>query len=420
MKLLKIDELPWDKIPDKKRKVFLRVDFNVPLKNGKVLDDFRIQQSLPTIRHLLERKAVLIIGAHLGRPQGNPQAMAKYSLLPAAERLAELLEKEVFFSEEMEGYGLQRLITECKPGEGIVFLENLRFVAGEEANDAHFAEKLSELGLLYINDAFGACHRAHASVAALPDRLRTKAMGDLLARELEVLGSVLHSPSPQQMAILGGAKLEDKIQVMEALLKTCRKICVGGRMGLSFLAAQNYPLGGSRMDAASVQTAKRLLAEARRRQVEILTPLDGQLGKSLDATESRLSILTPDVKIEDDEFVLDIGPATLESWTASLEKADRVLWNGPMGVFENPLFAKGTLGLVDFLQSRRENIQTVAGGGETVAAITQRGALKDLWHVSTGGGAMLEFLEGRALPGVESLRLRDREIQQIWERDYGI
>lgn len=418
MRALSIDEIPWDKIPEKKRKVLLRVDYNVPLEKGKVLDDFRIRQTLPTIRHLLEKKAIVVLAAHLGRPTGEPSDKQKFSMIPVAERLAELLETEVFFSEEWSGYGLQKLISDTKSNQAVIFLENLRFQKEEEANDEHFALKFAEPYLIYVNDAFGACHRAHASVEAVPRRFRLRAMGDLLKKEIETLDAVLNAPSPNQMAVLGGAKLEDKIEVLEALFKSCKKIAVGGRMGLSFLAALNRPLGGSRMDEKSVQTARRLMAEARRRSIEILLPLDARLGKSLDATESRLSILSPEARIEEDEMILDIGPKTIESWTETLARADRILWNGPMGVFENPEFAKGTLALVDFLVSHKESIPAVCGGGETVAAITQRGALAELWHVSTGGGAMLEFLEGKTLPGIQALKLRDREIEDIREREY--
>ncbi|TVQ79899.1 MAG: phosphoglycerate kinase [Bradymonadales bacterium] len=417
MKLLKIEDLPWEKIPEKKRKVFLRVDYNVPLKDGRVLDDFRIQSSLPTIRKLQEMKAVIVIGSHLGRPQKEPKKKASLSLVPVAEHLATLLGQEVIFSEEIQGYALGKLISDAKAGEGIVFLENLRFHPEEEKNDPHFAEVLQNALPIYVNDAFGASHRAHASVQAQAEKTRLRAMGELLAREVSVLEKILREPSPHQMAVLGGAKIEDKIKVIESLLRTCRKIFIGGRMGLSFLAAQGLSLGGSRMEQESIQLAKRITADAKRRKVELFFPEDARLGESLESTTCRVTALNKKFYPTESEMILDIGPKTLESWTSELKKADRVLWNGPMGVFENPVFAEGTLGLVDFLIENREKIQAVLGGGETVAAAAQRGALGQLWHVSTGGGAMLEFLEGKALPGIEALKLRDREILQLQDLD---
>lgn len=415
MRALRLEELPWEKFDSKKRRVFCRVDFNVPIQKGQILDDYRIRQSLPTIRALLEKQAIVVLGSHLGRPQklSEGERKQKLSLLPVAEKLAELLGEEIWFSEESTGSGVRRLVQDAKPGKNVILLENLRFYPGEEQNEAVFAEKLFENCDIYINDAFGACHRAHASIHRVAERTICRAMGNLLAKEYEVLTDVLHSPQEPQAAILGGAKIEDKILVIEQLLKTCRKVFVGGRMGLSFLAAKGYETGATQFDEAAIQTAKRLLAQAKAKKVEFFFPVDGRLGRSLEDTDSQVLPLGEGRRVPGDLMILDIGPKTLAAWTRELESMKSVIWNGPMGVFENPVFAEGTLGLVDVLVERRESLQSVAGGGETVAAITQRGALEQLHHVSTGGGAMLEFLEGKNLPGLEVLKLREREISEI-------
>lgn len=415
MRFLGIDDIPWDRFGERQRRVFCRVDYNVPIKSGKILDDYRIRQTIPTIQKLLEKKAVVVLGAHRGRPQDLPEneRKDKLSLLPVAEKLAELLEKEVWFSEESTGSGVRKLIRDAKPGENIILLENLRFYGGEEKDDALFAEKLFENCDIYINDAFGACHRAHASIHAVAQRTKARAMGELLRKEHSVLTQVLKSPEKPQMAVLGGAKISDKIDVIEQLMKSCRKIFVGGRMGLSFLAAQGKSLGGSQLDSASIQTAKRLAAKAKANKVQFFYPLDGRTGKSLDAETAGLVDLETSVGLTETDLILDVGPKTIEAWKKELSSAKSVVWNGPMGVFENPAFSEGTLALVDFFVEKAEEIKTIAGGGETVAAITQREAREKLFHVSTGGGAMLEFIEGKELPGIEVLKLREREIEEI-------
>lgn len=417
MRILSIDDIPWDKFPvERKKRVFCRVDYNVPLKNGKVLDDYRIKQSLPTLKRLKEIGCVTILGAHLGRPQKVSEQKRKdeLSLLPIAEHLAELLGQEVVFCEDVVGSGVRKLVQDGRPGS-FVMIENLRFDAREEKDDAVFAEKLFENADVFINDAFGACHRAHASIHAVAKVAKFRAMGYLLKKEYESLHSVLEKPTPPQVAILGGAKLEDKIKVIEKLMKTSSAICLGGRMGLAFLAAEGISLGASQFDKESIQTAKRLMADAKKQSVQLLYPVDGKTGESLDAGSAETVDLSGGKSISEEKMVLDIGPQTLLHWRKVLDRAKSVIWNGPMGVFENPCFAEGTLQLVDYLVEKSGSIQTVAGGGETVAAVTQRGALEKLFHVSTGGGAMLEFLEGRELPGLEILKLREREIEEIRE-----
>jgi phosphoglycerate kinase len=414
MKPLRIDEIPWDKIPEKKRKVFVRVDYNVPLEGEKVLDDYRIRQSLPTIRYLLEQKAVVVLASHLGRPEKLSHEKRKsLSLLPIAERLAELLDHDVLFSEEVTGSGIRKLIIDGRGGKTIILRENLRFDSGEEKNDPVFAQKLFEECEVYVDDAFGAAHRAHASIHAVAQLARIKSMGLLLAREWEVLNSVLYEPVKPQVAVMGGAKIEDKIQIIEKLMPQCSDLFFGGRMGLIFLAAQDMDVGQSNIDKNSIQVAKRVMADAKSKGVRLHFPTDGRAAANRDQEQAELVKLGRDQRLPAGLSVFDVGPATIEAWRPFLSKAKTVVWNGPMGVFEKKPFSEGTYAMVDFLVEHRETIRAVTGGGETVAAIGNRDALSQLFHVSTGGGAMLEFLEGQELPGFEVLKLREREVQGI-------
>lgn len=414
MKILRCDEIPWEKLPEKKRRVFLRVDYNVPLDGEIVVDDYRIRQSIPTIKYLLEQKAVVVLASHLGRPEKLSQEKRKsLSLLPIAEKLSELLNHEVIFSEEVVGSGIRKLIIDGKPGKTIILRENLRFVSGEESNDMLFAEKLLQEIDVFVNDAFGAAHRAHASIHALASLLKIRSMGFLLAKEWEVLNSVLHAPDRPQVAVMGGAKIEDKIQVIEKLLPQCKALCFGGRMGLIFLAAQDISIGKSSIDKTSVQVAKRIMGEAKSKGVELVFPVDGWAASSMDDEKPKLVSLRAGEQIDPQLSVFDIGPESLKAWSRVLSGAKTILWNGPMGVFEKKAFSSGTFAIVDFLIAHKDKIRAITGGGETVAAIAQRGALADLFHVSTGGGAMLEFLEGKELPGFDILKLREREVAGI-------
>jgi phosphoglycerate kinase len=411
MKILSLDDLPWEDLPQKKRRVFLRADFNVPIQSGEVLDDFRIKQVIPTIENLLQRGAVVVIGTHLGRPQKlGLDKRSKLSLLPVAERLTQLMNRDLIFSEESLGSGVRKLIQDSKPGETVILLENLRFYEGEEANDSSFAEKLFENCDVYVNDAFGASHRAHASIDAITRYARLRAAGLLLSKEYQVLEQVLSSPKKPQMAVLGGAKIEDKIQVIERLIDSCSEIFIGGRMGLSFLAAKGVSLGATKLESSAIQMAKRILADAKKKSVQIHYPQDARVAQAIDSKDCRIKLID---QIDASEGVFDLGPQTMEIWKSHLKNAKSIVWNGPLGVFENPVFAHSTLELVDFLVEKNTDIQSVVGGGETVAAVTQREALEKLYHVSTGGGAMLELIEGRNLPGIEALKLRDREVAEL-------
>jgi phosphoglycerate kinase len=411
MRILSLNEIPWGDLPAKNRRVFLRADFNVPIRSGEVLDDFRIKQVIPTIEALLQWGAVVVIGSHLGRPQKlGLEKRSSLSLMPVAERLAQLLNRELIFSEESLGSGVRKLIQDAKPGEGVILLENLRFHEAEEANGLSFAEKLFENCDVYINDAFGASHRAHASIEGITRFARLRAAGLLLAREFQVLDQVLKLPKKPQMAVLGGAKIEDKIRVIERLVETCSDIFIGGRMGLSFLAAQGVFLGNTRLEASAIQMAKRVLAEAKKNSVNIHYPRDARVAESMDSVSCQIKAIE---NLGPNDGIFDLGPQTMETWISHLKKAKSILWNGPLGVFENPVFAQSTLDLVDFLVAENPGIQSVVGGGETVAAVAQRGALNKIYHVSTGGGAMLELMEGRELPGLEALKLRDREVLDL-------
>ncbi len=414
MKILRVDEINWGAIKTEKKVAFVRVDFNVPLKGGKVVDDFRIRQAIPTLEYLLKQNCLLVLAAHLGRPKGNDEeSRKKYSLLPVAEKLSELMNREVLLSEDLTGDGVRKLISDGRGGKTVILLENIRFSTNEEANDPLFAEELFKYCHVYVNDAFGASHRAHASIEAITHFAKVKAAGFLLSKEWDALNQVLHSPVQPQYAILGGAKIADKIQVIKNLILRSKKLFIGGRMGLTFLAAQGYQLGSTSIEEESLPVARRLMTEAKAQGVEMFFPIDGRAGKTIEDKEAQIISIERDKKTPDGLAFFDIGPKTLELWKKELSSAKSIVWNGPLGVFENPAFAEGTLQMVDYLMSVKDKIQTIAGGGETVAAITQKGGLTELYHVSTGGGAMLEFIEGKALPGFESLKLKDREVQAM-------
>jgi phosphoglycerate kinase len=391
------------------RRVLVRVDFNVPLikaKDGKpatVRDDTRIRETLPTLRTLRERGAKLVVCSHLGRPEGRGFE-AEYSLEPVGARLAELLGVEVKLADEVVGDGVTKLVADTRAGE-VVLLENLRFEPGETSNDPKLSAALAALGDAYVNDAFGASHRAHASVVGVPKLVGDKAAGRLLEAELRALSRLVEAPARPFVAIVGGAKVSDKLGVLVALVERLvagDTLVIGGAMANTFLAAQGRQLGASLMEADRFKDAERVLAKASARDVAVVLPTDLRVATSLDAREARVVGVVYD--LAPDERALDIGPGTAERCAEVIARAGMVLWNGPMGLFENPVFAGGTLAVARAVAECPGF--TVVGGGDSVAAVQQAGVADRIDHVSTGGGASLEFIEGKTLPGVAAL-MRD-------------
>jgi phosphoglycerate kinase len=387
-----------DLTPSGKR-VLVRVDFNVPLKDGAVSDDTRIVAALPTIRYLIEHRARVILMSHLGRPKGGPEP--KYSLGPVARRLAELLGMPVAFASDCIGPEAETKARAVGDGQ-VLLLENLRFHPEEEANDPGFAQKLAALGEIYVNDAFGTAHRAHASTEGVVRYLKPAVAGFLMQKELDYLGRALDQPARPFVAILGGAKISGKIDVITALLGKVDGLLIGGAMMFTFLKAQGRPTGKSLVEDDRLEMAKSLLEEARTRKVDLVLPVDCVASRAADGSAasrvSRLDDLTAD------EMGVDIGPDTVKLFETRLEGAKTVLWNGPMGIFEVPAFANGTLAMARTLaDATQRGAVTVVGGGDSAAAVQAAGLAERLTHISTGGGASLEFLEGKTLPGVAAL-----------------
>lgn len=378
------------------KKVIARCDFNVPQdENGNITDDKRIRASLETINYLLDHNAAVILCSHLGRPKG--EVNMKYSLAPVAKRLSELLGKKVKLAKDVVGEDAKKLAAEVKPGE-VVLLENVRFEKGETKNDAALAKAMADMADIYVNDAFGTAHRAHASTAGIADYLPA-VCGFLIKKEISIMGKALSDPARPFVAILGGAKVSDKIGVIENLIDKCDTIIIGGGMAYTFSAAQGGKIGGSLLEADWMDYSLEMLQKAKDKGVKLLLPVDTVCADKF-APDANSQVVKAG-EIPDGWKGLDIGPETVKLYCSAVADAGTVIWNGPMGVFEFPAFAKGTEAVAEAL-SKTDAI-TIIGGGDSAAAVQQLGYADKMTHISTGGGASLEFLEGKELPGVACL-----------------
>jgi phosphoglycerate kinase len=381
------------------KRVFIRVDFNVPLDGSTVTDDTRIRETLPTLRLAIERGARLVLASHLGRPKGkvNP----KYSLAPVAARLKDLLGKPVEFAADCVGAEAEAKSAALKNGD-VLLLENVRFHAEEEANDAAFSKQLAALcDGLFVCDAFGSAHRAHASVVGITQFVRQSAAGLLMEKELAYLGKAISNPERPFVAVLGGAKVSDKIEVVQNLMKLADAMLIGGAMAYTFLKSQGLPVGKSLVENDKLDLARTLLDEARQRNFRLLLPVDHVLAESPDSAVTKIA----DIAATPDGWMgLDIGPKSIELFSQEISKARTIVWNGPLGMFERPAFSQGTLAIARAVAAATaKGATSIIGGGDSVAAAEQSGVARQISHISTGGGASLEFLAGEKLPGVEAL-----------------
>ncbi|MEJ7802335.1 MAG: phosphoglycerate kinase [Candidatus Limnocylindria bacterium] len=388
------------------RRVFVRADLNVPLDDGRITDDTRIRASLPTLVHLLERGATVILASHLGRPKGKVNDGLR--LKPVADRLSQLLGRPVRMTGDALGPGVQVAIDKLRPGD-LLLLENLRFHADEEANAPEFAAALARLADLYVNDAFGAAHRAHASTEGITHHLPAVA-GLLMEREVEALSRLLKKPARPFHAVVGGAKVSGKLEVLEVLLSRCQAVLVGGGMANTFLAARGLEMGKSLVEADQLQNAERIVAEARRRRVRLMLPTDAVVAPQIHHRAKTQVVAVS--AVPKDQMIVDIGPATRAAYAEHLARAKTIFWNGPMGVFEVAQFAEGTNEMARVVAARTAaGSVTIVGGGDSVAAVEGLGLADRMTHVSTGGGAALEYIEGKTLPGVAALLPADAEIE---------
>ena len=392
-------KLTLNDVEVKDKKVLMRVDFNVPIEDGKITDDNRIVQALPSIKHVIENGGLLILTSHLGRPGGEPNP--EFSLKPAADHLATLVDAKVLFAEDCIGEKAESVIAEADFGD-IVVLENVRFHPEEKENDEEFSKQLAAHGDLFVNDAFGSSHRAHASVAGVTRYLQPAVSGYLLEKEIKYLEESINDPERPFVAILGGAKVSDKIGVIENLLSKVDTIIVGGGMTYTFYKAKGWPIGNSLVEEDKVNLAKELLEKAEEAGVKFLLPMDAVVAKEFKNDAEHKGV--DEEGIEDGWMALDIGPESALAFSNQIKSAKTVVWNGPMGVFEMENFADGTFAVAEALaEATKFGATTIIGGGDSAAAIKASGLMDKVSHVSTGGGASLEYLEGKELPGVASL-----------------
>ena len=395
-------------LPIENKRVFLRVDFNVPLEDGKITDDSRIREALPTIKHALERGARLIVASHLGRPKPgkpggsgvSPDHRSGLSLEPCGARLAELLSAEVHLPDDCVGDGPKKVIHDLRAGQ-LCLLENLRFHAGEEADDETFCKQLAELAEIYVDDAFGAVHRAHASVHGIAKLFRDRGCGFLLEKEIAALGKLVSGPDKPYVAVLGGAKVSDKIAVVDSLLQQVTALVIGGAMANTFLAAKQLNMQASLVETDKLALARTILEKARERNIAVVLPVDLVVAAS---TASQEGLIVDASSVPEGKMALDIGPKSIAEFAKRFDNAKTIFWNGPMGLFEKAPFAAGTFGVARAMAASKAF--TVVGGGDSAAAVHAAGGgvAAKMSHISTGGGASLELIEGKKLPGIEVLR----------------
>ena len=387
-----------DQLNIQEKKLFIRVDFNVPMdENGAITDDARIRAALPTIRYALQQDAKIILASHLGRPKGKPEA--KYSLGPVARRLGELLKKEVTLAPDCIGPEVEKMAAAMKPGD-VILLENLRFHKEEEKNDPSFAKSLARLAEIYVNDAFAVSHRAHASVEAVTQLFPERAAGFLMKEELQYLNKIMEDPARPLVAVIGGAKVSGKLEVLKNLTLRVDKLIIGGGMAFTFLKSAGIEVGKSLVEAELLDTAQEILDTAKKKGVKAYLPIDCVVADRFDP--SAQTKITPVQEIPKDWMGLDIGPATTTLFGEALQNTKTILWNGPMGVFEMEPFSRGTYEMVRHIV--RSGAVSIVGGGDTDLAVHKSGEAQRISYISTAGGAFLELLEGKSLPGVEALK----------------